>query len=277
MMLRLLPWLAFATGCAGGPRIATTIPPVPIAGHVQVRITTNDGSVRVSSADIPQVELHVETIGYDVSRDLELSMTPRGSQVDIVANIRKRVQFFQVRRRSLQILVRVPRDADVEVRSGDGSVELEAVGGSVDVDTGDGSVAVRGARGSIRLRTGDGSIHGRDLDGAVDATTGDGSVSLEGRFDILAVKTGDGKLVASAQPGSRVAQPWHLQTGDGSIALALPRDLGAHLDASTNDGRVRSTIPLLLLESSRAQGDINGGGPPIVVRTGDGSIDLSQL
>jgi hypothetical protein len=72
-------------------------------------------------------------------------------------------------------------------------------------------------------------------------------------------------------------QPWHLQTGDGSVALGLPRNLGAHIDASTRDGRVRSTIPLAGLRSSRAEGDINGGGPPIIVRTGDGSIELTQL
>jgi len=59
--------------------------------------------------------------------------------------------------------------------------------------------------------------------------------------------------------------------------LGLPRDLGAHIDASTGDGRVRSSIPLQQLGDSRVGGDINGGGPPIVVRTGDGSIQLSQL
>jgi hypothetical protein len=278
MTLRLLPGIALATGCiSGGPRIATTVPAIPVAGHVHVRITADDGSVRVSTADIAQVELHVESSGYDVQRDLEISMTPHGGQVDIVAKTHEQWRLFYFTRRSLRIDVRVPRDADVEVRSGDGSVALEAVTGNVDVSTGDGDVAVRGARGRIRLHTGDGSINGADLDGSIDATTGDGSVHLEGRFDVLAVETGDGKLVASAWPGSRVMQPWHLQTGDGSVALALPRDLGAHVDARTGDGSVRSTIPLAQLGSSRAEGDINGGGPPIVVRTGDGSIRLTQL
>ena len=278
MMFRILPALALVTGCfSGGPRVATMVPSVPIAGHVLVRVATDDASVRVSTADIAQVELRVESSGYDVQRDLELSMTPHGSQVDIVAKTRDHWHFFEFTRKSLHVDVRVPRDADVAVSSGDGSVEIEAIGGNVDVRTGDGNVAVLGARGSIRLHTGDGSINGADLDGSIDATTGDGSVHLEGRFDVLAVETGDGKLVASAWPGSRVMQPWHLQTGDGSVALALPRDLGAHVDARTGDGSVRSTIPLAQLGSSRAEGDINGGGPPIVVRTGDGSIRLTQL
>src|SRR5262245_4705188 len=201
MMLRILPGLAFTTACiAGGPRVATIMPPVPVAGHVHVRIAADDARVRVLTADIAQVELHVESSGYDVQRDLELSMTPHGSQIDIVAKTRDRIRIFDFTRRSLHVDVRIPRDADVQVSSGDGSVDVEEVAGSVDVSTGDGDVVVRGARGNIRLHTGDGSIHAQGLDGSVDASSGDGSVNLEGRFDVLAVKTGDGKLVASAWP-----------------------------------------------------------------------------
>lgn len=278
MTTRILPVLALATGCfTGGPRLTTTVPAVNISGHAHVRVTADDGSVRVTTADIPQVQLRVESSGYEIPRDLEIAMTPHGSEVDIMVKTHDHFALFSFGSRSLHIDVVMPRDAEVEVRSGDGSVELEQVAGNVDVHTGDGSVAVHGARGNIRLHTGDGSISGQDLDGNIDARTSDGSVKLEGRFDRLAVATGDGRLVANALPGSRVIQPWSLETGDGSVALALPRDLGAHIDASTRDGHVRSTIPLAGLRSSRAEGDINGGGPPIVVRTGDGSIQLTQL
>jgi len=269
--------LTLATGCISGERLATNLGPVPVPGHVHVHILADDGSVRVTTADIAQVELQVVSSGYDLPRDLDLSMTPHGDQVDIVATTRWHLHLFDLTRRSLHLEVRAPRDADVEINSGDGSVEVDAITGRLDIQTGDGDVAVRGARGIIRLHTGDGSIDGGDLDGSIDASTGDGSVHLAGRFDALAVHTGDGKVVASAWPGSRMMQPWRLQTGDGNVKLGLPHDLGARIDASTDDGRVRSTIPLQQLEDSRIEGDINGGGPPIVVRTGDGSIELSQI
>jgi hypothetical protein len=268
--------LALSTGCLGARRISA-IEPVPVPGHVRVHIETNDGNVRVTAADVTQVEMQVVSHGYDPQRDLEVSMTPRGDRVDIVARVRPQWHLFNVTRRSMRLEVRVPRDADVEVKSGDGSVEVDAIAGSLDIQTGDGNVLVRGASGRIRLYTGDGSIDGRDLDGSLAATTGDGSVRITGRFDVLAVKTDDGRLVANALPGSRVMQPWHLQTGDGNVVLELPRDLGARIDASTSDGRVRSALPLQQLAESHVVGDINGGGPPIVVRTGDGSIDLNQL
>jgi hypothetical protein len=279
MMLRILCGLAFATGCfTQAERIATTLPPVPILGGTHVHIVADDGAVRVFTADVSQVELQVFARGYEIPKDLEVSMLPNGDRVDIVAKTRHEWRFLDWwTSRSLRLEVRVPRNVDVEVRSGDGSVEVDSIAGNLDVQTGDGHIAVRGARGAVRLRTGDGSIEGRDIDGSVDADTRDGHVRLEGRFDGLTVHTGDGRLVANAWPGSRMLRPWELQTGDGSVELGLPGGLGARIDASTGDGRVRSNLPLQAIGPSRLAGDINGGGPPIIVRTGDGSIQLNQI
>lgn len=276
IMIRILLGVALATGCISGAQRVDGWRPVAVQGHAVVHIKADDASVRVSTADVAQVEMQVTSEGYD-PEDLHVSMTPRGGVVEIVAKTRDRWHWFNITRHRVHLEVRVPWDADVAVSSGDGSVEVDAIAGNLDVRTGDGNVVVRGARGSIRLHTGDGSIDGRDLDGAIDATSGDGSVRLAGRFDALAVNTGDGRLTASVLPGSRVLQPWHLETGDGSVELGLPRDLAAHIDARTGDGHVRSAIPLQQLGDSRFGGDIHGGGPPIVVRTGDGSIRLSEL
>jgi hypothetical protein len=314
MAHRILLGLVLATGCiTSAERVATTLRPVPFTGHLHVHILADDGSVRVSTADVAQVEMQVVSSGYDLERDLDLSMTPHGDRVDIVAKTHRHLRLFDFGRRSLRLEVRIPRDADVEISSGDGSVEVDAITGSLDVATGDGSIAARGARGNVRLHSGDGSIDARDLDGKIDASTGDGKVSvrgargnirlhsgdgsidggdldgnvdassgdgnvrLAGRFDALTVHTSDGKLVANVSPGSRMMQPWHLETGDGNVVLELPRELGARIEASTDDGHVTSTIPLQQLGKSHVAGEINGGGPPIVVSTGDGSIQLSQL
>jgi DUF4097 and DUF4098 domain-containing protein YvlB len=255
-------------------RIPTTT--LPVQGHVHVHVTADDGSVRVSSADIAQVEMEIVASGYDLQRDLEISMTPHGDRVDIVAKTRSHWEFFNVTRRSLHVEVRIPRDADVQVSTGDGSVEANAIAGGLDVRTGDGNVDVNQASGSIKLHTGDGSIEARELDGMVNASTGDGNVRLDGRFDALAVSTGDGNLVARAAVGSRMLQPWQLDTGDGNVHLGIPADLQAHVDARSHDGGVHSSFPLHH-GSSRVHGDLNGGGPAITVRTGDGSIHLDAI
>jgi hypothetical protein len=52
---------------------------------------------------------------------------------------------------------------------------------------------------------------------------------------------------------------------------------GPEIGAGADDGRATSTIPLQQFGRAHVAGDINGSGLPIVVSTGDGSIQPSQL
>jgi len=253
-----------------------------VAGRAHVRVDTNDGAVRISTGDTKQVELRVIYEGYKLDKNLTIASRQDGDQVEISARTHSGMglNFMGINHRTLRIEVHMPREADLNVETGDGSVEAQAITGSLDVHTGDGHIRVDGARGDIRLRTGDGSIEGRDLDGKVDADTGDGHVMLEGRFDALNIKTGDGSVTARVGAGSKLTTGWKIHTGDGSVDLSLPGDLRANIDASTNDGRISLGIPVTVegtFSNSRISGKMNGGGEQLMIHTGDGSIHLSKI
>jgi DUF4097 and DUF4098 domain-containing protein YvlB len=252
-----------------------------VTGHARVRVQTDDGAVRVSTGDIKQVEIRVEYTGYKLDRDLRVSTTQDGDSVEVIAKTTGGSWFnFGVRHSSLRVEVHMPKEADLEVNTGDGSVEADSINGNLDVRTGDGHITVEGAKGNIRLHTGDGHIEGRELDGRADITTGDGHVNIEGRFDALNIKTGDGSVTARANRGSTVAAQWNIHTGDGNVDLELPGDMQANLDASTHDGRISLGIPVMVegtFSSTKIFGKMNGGGQAIVVRTGDGSIHLNKV
>ena len=172
-----------------------------------------------------------------------------------------------------------PLSGHVKIHTGDGSVHVQAVDGSVDIDTGDGSITVEGAKGDIRLHTGDGRIEARNLDGRVDANSGDGHIKIDGRLDALNIKTGDGSIDARVEPGSKLTGGWSIRTGDGSVDVVLPADLRANIDASTNDGHISLGIPVTVegtFSNSQIHGKMNGGGQPLTIHTGDGSIRLSK-
>jgi DUF4097 and DUF4098 domain-containing protein YvlB len=251
-----------------------------VAGHAKVHVQTDDGSVRVSTGDIKQVEIRVEYTGYKLDHDLRVNMTQNGDAVDVEAKTSGGSWFsFGVRHSSIRVEIHMPKDADLQVQTGDGSVEADSVNGSIDAQSGDGHITIQGAKGDIRLRSGDGHVEARDLDGRVEVSTGDGSVNLEGRFDSLNVKTGDGSITARARAGSKVQSTWNLHTGDGSVDLELPDGMQANIDASTHDGHISLGIPVTVegtFSSSQVHGKMNGGGQAIVVRTGDGSIHLSK-
>jgi hypothetical protein len=251
-----------------------------VSGRARVRVDSNDGSVRVTTGDSKQVEFRVIYTGYTLDKNLSINSRQEGDQVEVSARLHNSMNWgWGGMHRTLRIEVHMPRNADLNVDTGDGSVEAEAINGSLDVHTGDGHIRVQGAKGDIRLRTGDGSIEGHDLDGKLEATTGDGHVTLDGRFDALNIKTGDGSISARANPGSKLENGWSIRTGDGSVDMSLPGDLQANIEASTNDGRISLGIPVTVegsFSTSQIHGKMNGGGQPLTIHTGDGSIHLTK-
>ena len=269
-----------------------------ISGRAQVKVDTNDGAVQIYTGDTKQVDFRVLYDGYEMNKTLHVDSRQDGDSVQINARVNGHWGFsWGNNHRNIRIEVHMPKDADlqidtgdgsvttqsvngkVKIHTGDGSVRAQEVSGDVDIDTGDGSITVDGAKGDIRLRTGDGHIDARNLDGKVDALSGDGHIKLDGRLDALSVKTGDGSIDARLQPGSKVNSSWSIRTGDGSVDIVLPADLQANIDASTNDGHISLGIPVTVegtFSNSQIHGKMNGGGQPLVIHTGDGSIRLSK-
>ena len=311
MKLLCRPGIAMWLGifCAGLLAAALVAPPAhaeevtksfAVSGRPNVRVETNDGSVRVTSADSKQVEFHVEYQGYELGKNLRVDARQDGDKVELVARITGHwgINFnWGHNARRLHIEVRMPRDGDLQVDTGDGSVEASSVNGTVNVHTGDGSVkanslngtidlhtsdgsiTVDSLKGDIRLRTGDGSIEARDLDGKVEADSGDGHIRLVGRFEALNVKTGDGSVDTRVLPGSKMATNWTLRTGDGSVDVVLPADFQADINATTGDGHISLGIPVTVegtFSKSEVRGKMNGGGQMLTIHTGDGSIRLSK-
>jgi Toastrack DUF4097 len=250
-----------------------------ITGHPQVSVNTNDGAVRVITGDTKQVVLRVYFEGYTLDKDLSIESHQDGNAVEITAKIRNGFHWgWGGFSRSLRIEVYMPKEADLQVASGDGSVETQYLAGNLNVHTGDGHIRVEGAKGAIRLSTGDGSIEAQNLDGRAEASSGDGHVSLTGRFDSLDVKTGDGSVTVRATSGSQLASGWNIRTGDGSVDVSLPGDLKATIDASTHDGHISLGIPVTVegtFSTSQLHGNMNGGGQALTIQTGDGSIRLN--
>jgi DUF4097 and DUF4098 domain-containing protein YvlB len=271
-----------------------------VSGRPNVRVETNDGSVRVTSGDSKQVEFHVEYQGYELGRNLRVDARQDGDKVELIARVTGHwgINFnWGHNSRRLHIEVRMPHDGDLQLDTGDGSVEASALSGTLNVHTGDGSVkanslsgtidlhtsdgsiSVDTLKGDIRLRTGDGAIEARDLDGKVEADSGDGHIRLVGRFEALNVKTGDGSVDTKVLSGSKMATAWTLRTGDGSVDIALPPDFQADINATTGDGHISLGIPVTVegtFSKSEVRGKMNGGGQILTIHTGDGSIRLSK-
>ena len=254
----------------------------PISGRADLHVTTDDGDVIITSADQKQIDARVVTQGFKLSPgDVHVEETQSGDQV----TLHVRMPHFNwglwgAHSKWVHVELRVPRELDLDVHTGDGNVTTSAVAGHVRIDTGDGNVTVSGLKGEIRLHTGDGHIEASGLDGSLDVNTGDGHVRVDGRFDSLNVRTGDGNIEAKVLNGSKVATNWKMHSGDGHINVWLPSDLSAELDAHTGDGQITLDIPVTVsgsLSHSTIHGKLNGGGAALSISSGDGSIHVQRL
>ncbi len=82
-----------------------------------------------------------------------------------------------------------------------------------------------------------------------------------------------------ATQGSTLAAGWRLETGDGNVSLEIPNDLSADVSLHTSDGHIDLDMPIVTegkIRENEVHGKLNGGGSPLTIRTGDGSIHLRK-
>jgi DUF4097 and DUF4098 domain-containing protein YvlB len=235
-----------------------------ISGKPSLRIETNDADIRITAWDGKDISAQVVTTGYKLSdSDVRVTDHQSGDQVEIEVHRPNGVHVSMGwHERSVRIEVRVPRDADLNLHSGDGNIRVEDV------------------RGELRIESGDGDLEVRSADGKLNAETHDGNIRAGGRFDALDLHTGDGNIDAEAEKGSNLSSSWVLRSGDGNVVLRIGEGLAADLDASTGDGHVTVDFPVTVSGSLRendVRGKINGGGPSLQLRTGDGDIELKRM
>jgi DUF4097 and DUF4098 domain-containing protein YvlB len=253
-----------------------------ISGRADLRVETDDGDVSIVSADQMQIDAHVSADGYKIGQsDVRIDESQNGDHVTLKVRLPQfNFRWWGGRHRMVRIELRVPRDLDLDVHTGDGNVSAQPVAGRIRIDTGDGSVNANGLKGDVSMHSGDGHIEASGLDGNLEVDTGDGHISVEGRFDVLHLKTGDGNIEARVRSGSKVASSWRMHSGDGHINLWLPGDLSADLDAHTGDGHITLDVPVTVSGSLSRQsihGKLNGGGGVISISSGDGSIHVQKL
>jgi hypothetical protein len=243
----------------------------PVSGLTDVRVTTFDGAIQVQSWDKPEVLIEVEKRGpsKNAVEGVEVIATQKGNVIELEVKRPRSESFSGIgihRTAYARLSVWVPKATNIRARSGDGAITIERVDGR------------------LELRTGDGSIRATDVSGEMTFDTADGSISVDGARGRLSADTGDGSVTYHAEPGTTMSEPWEITTGDGTVALYLPTEFGAEIDAHTGDG---SIVNELAVEGPEAEGPkprrtrtlkarLGAGGQPLRVRSGDGSIRLKM-
>ncbi len=233
-----------------------------ISGRPDLRVETSDANIRVTTWDQNTIEAKVITSRYKIGEDgIRVEEHQTGDSVEISVHYPHHNFNIEWGSHRVDIIIQMPREGKVNLRTGDGKID------------------VAGLKGEMDLHTGDGSIDLDSVDGKLHATTGDGHIQANGRFDELGLKTGDGHVDVRARSGSSLAASWRLETGDGSVSLEVPGNLAADVDLHTSDGHIDLDMPVTTegkIRQNEIHGKLNGGGSLLTIRTGDGSIHLRK-
>lgn len=207
--------------------------------------------------------------------------------------------------------VRVPARYNVELKTSGGEIELGNLGGNVDartsgggivtgqlggpamLRTSGGSIRIAGANGEIDARSSGGSIEVGDTKGKVDVRTSGGSIRVGRSGGEVIAKTSGGGIHIEEALGSVDAhtsggsihatiarQPSgdsRLSTSGGNVTVELASGIRADLDAKSSGGSVTSDVPVTIhgtKDENELEGQINGGGPKLVLRSSGGGIRI---
>ncbi len=173
------------------------------------------------------------------------------------------------------------------LETGGGSIQVDKCIGAVKATTGGGSIVLGDIGGEALLETGAGSIRLASAKGRVHAQTGGGSIQLDGASSVQA-ETAAGGIVVKLVSATGVSNNSTLETSAGDITVYLADNLPISINAEievANGHTIRSDFSDIRISSEggpwektvKAQGQLNGGGPVLKVRTNSGNVSFRRI
>jgi hypothetical protein len=271
-MRTLIAMALVCSGCGGcssavavpghGKSDAVSQQEFKVAAKPQLVVESDAGNVALvtGAAGTVRVEVDRQADSEERARKLEVTTGVDGNTVKVQFHkSRAPVSGVDVDNEQVSFRITAPADARLEIHTRAGNVDARGFAGGVQIETGGGKVSVEDAAGALSLRSGGGEIIARRVSGNLDAVTNGGAVRVEGTLS--------GK--------SRV------QTGGGTVAVAIPATSKLGVTASTGGGSVSNEFGLPIeggVGPKSFRGTIgDGSGGSLELHTGGGSITLAKL
>ena len=249
--------------------------------HGNVDIAEHSGS-----EVLVEVERTVSTDSRETAKEIlnrhDLRIEQRSSNVYIESRHDREDGFFgRVNSRNklrVRVLVQVPREYNVDFTTGAGNVSVGDLTGRVEGRTGAGNIVIGAVRGPIEISSGSGNIDVEGAVGTVEANTGAGNVRVKNVKGEANINTGAGNIEAYITEQPR--EDSHLTTGAGNVTVHVGARIGLDVDAQTGIGSAATDFPLKIegkFMSKSFSGDVNGGGPALVMHSGVGNVVLRKI
>lgn len=209
-----------------------------------ISLSNINGQVEIIAWDRNEVSLEAEKIASDDEglKRMTIVIEHTPALLVIKTELEKKWRFWRNARSEVRYKLRVPTGASLQK-----------------IDVVNSRIIVRGVRGFVNLDSVNGSIAAEGL------ATG-------GRFDT--VNGSINVAFAALDATSNVL----LDTVNGSCIVKFPESTAFSLVADTINGRITCEFPITIAKKSRRtlKGDVNGGGPRVVLDAVNGNLSVRR-
>lgn len=292
-LLLILAATLFASATFAAQRSYDRKITAPPGGHLTLE--TDVGSVGLIGQNTPEVLVHAQLHGSKSFLErvhISTLRTAYGIAITVHEEPRGWFHWFDLSSHSVQLTVEVPTDYPVEVHTAGGNATVGELNASARVTTAGGSALVRNVTGPLTVKSAGGNVEVTRLKGPAHLQASGGTVRVTDAMGDLDLASSGGDILLSAVQGTVQAHSaggniraqmlsnlgMRLSSAGGDIAVQLPRDTHATINAAASGGRVSCAFPTTSTEAStasRVRGTIGGGGAPIVLRSSGGDIRVT--
>jgi len=256
----------------------------PVTGQPSLVLVTGDSHINIHACAACQaVHIHVTADNTSLSR-YTLTEEQSGNTIHFSLKEKVRVGVHLNWHSSVHVDVETPANLSLDARSSDGNLTASGLHGDLTIHTSDGNQELTGVSGTLALHSSDGRLKVRDASGTIETRSSDGNQDIAGSFTSLQLRSGDGSIVIELADGSHLSSDSQIASSDGSVTLRLPKSFPAELAVSASDGKIESTLPLVVDGYSSKgnsghdiRGKFNGGGSLLTIHTSDGSVHLTTV
>ncbi len=267
---------------AGGALRLNLMPgKVTIEGHDGPRVElTASQFVRV--ADVAKAQLALE--------GLALRVEPAADHLGITTAVQDDMAAIGCTEYRMDVAIRVPRGASVELRANHGETRLTGINGNVTIEQENGTLVLANMQGAITAVVKNGDIESSATAGAIDLTAS-GGVTVRQAMGGVRVQSGGGNTLVDTPGGPVYARSrggdvrlialggvrgdYDIAAEDGNISLAIPADADALFIVNVYGGKLFTSVPLTGTTEGNTynfQGRRNAGTHRILVETRRGDV-----
>lgn len=242
--------LVAGAGCAQQARFKHSMDVrSPHAASSAIEARTENGSITVSKAGVPDVEVHADIRAVTQARaDATVVTAEREGDGSLLISV-KWPEGKRQSNEACSLDIKVPDAVGVRLFTSNGDIDAKGLAGAATMETSNGAIIVTDHAGDVAARSSNGDVTLTRV-GGVDAHTSNGHVEVHGTTGAVKVETSNGGVTIVLDAGN--AGPVDAHSSNGSIRMEVGAGFAGVVEVETSNGSI----------------DVTGAGPVQIANSG---------